>query len=74
MVVMKQYIDLSLIDNQKLVAQDWVIYRERIIINEELRYQIELFYHQYQNGILTNAEFYNNTLILLQQEYKSVKN
>lgn len=74
MVVMKQYIDLSLIDNQKLVAQDWVIYRERIIINEELRYQIEQFFYQYQDGILVKAEFYYNTLILLQLEYKSIKN
>ena len=74
MVVMKQYIDLSLIDNQKLVAQDWVIYRDCIIINEGLRYQIEQFYHQYQDGILVKAEFYYNTLILLQLEYKSIKN
>ena len=74
MIVMKQYIDLSLIDNQKLVAQDWIIYRDRIIINEELRFIIEGFYENYNMGILTKTELFHLTLDAIYRVYNSVKN
>ena len=74
MILMKKYIDLSLIDNQILVAQDWFIYRERIIISEDLRYQIESFVDTYNNGMVTRMELYNLTLDAIHMEFKSNKN
>jgi hypothetical protein len=74
MVLMKKYIDLALIDNQILVAQDWVIYRERIIISEDLRYQIEAFVDNYNDGMITKMELYNLTLDVIHIEFKSRKN
>jgi hypothetical protein len=74
MVLMKKYIDLALIDNQILVAQDWVIYRERIIISADLRYQIEAFVDTYTDGMITKIELYNLTLDAIHIEFKSSRN
>ena len=74
MVLMKKYIDLSLIDNQILVAQDWFIYRERIIISEDLRYKIESFVDTYNDGMVTRMELYNLTLDSIHTEFESNKN
>ena len=74
MILMKKFIDLSLMDNQILVAQDWVIYRERIIISGDLRYQIESFLDNYNDGIISSMEFYNLTLNAINIEFNSRKN
>jgi len=74
MVIMKKFIDLSLTENQLLVAQDWVIYSERIIISEDLRFQIESYVDTYNDGMITRMELYNLTLDAIHIEFKSRKN
>ena len=74
MVLMKKYIDLFLDENQILVAQDWAIYQNRIIISEDLRYEIESFVETYNDGMITRMELYNLTLGAIHIEFKSSRN
>ena len=74
MILMDKFIDLSLIDNQMLVAQDWYIYSNRIIISKDLRSQIEYFVADYHDGIITNIERFNLTLDVIHIEFKSRDN
>ena len=74
MILMKKFIDLSLIDNQMIVAKDWIIYRERIIISEDLRYQIESYLDTYNEGMITGMELYSMILEGINMEVNSRKN
>jgi len=74
MVLMKSYIDLFLVSNQLLVAQDWAIYQYKIIISDELRWDIEEYQEEYFSGDLTKAGFSDLISDLLLQEFNSQNN
>lgn len=74
MNLIKNYIDLSITQNQILVAEDWIIYRYSIIISDESRYYIEEYLDNYNEGMLTYREFKNLVLDRLYNEFNSIKN
>ena len=74
MILMNTCIDLFQTINQFLVAQDWETYQYKIIISEELRFDIESFYEEYQVGIISKTKLTNLILNILQQEFKGQNN
>lgn len=74
MVLMTSYLDLSITENQILVAQDWFIYQYKVIISEEIRHQIEETTDDYHEGIITHNEMYNSILNRVKLEFKAQKN
>lgn len=74
MILMKYFIDLSKTDNQILVAKEWFIYQDLVIIPYELRYKIISFTEEYHSGMITNMELYNLILDAIHQEFLAFRN
>ncbi len=74
MIIMKQYLDLSIKEYQILVAHDWSVYQNLVIVSEDTRYKIAQVNENYRVGNITEEEQFNITLAFLDQEFKAQLN
>ena len=74
MIIMKQYLDLSIKEYQILVAHDWSVYQNLVIVSEDTRYKIAQVDENYRVGNITEEEQFNITLAFLDQEFKAQLN
>ncbi len=74
MIIMKQYLDLSLKEYQTLVAHDWSVYQNLVIVSEDTRYKIAQIDDNFHSGNINKEEQFNLTLSVLSQEFKAQLN
>ncbi|WP_298286869.1 hypothetical protein [uncultured Lutibacter sp.] len=62
-------LDLSIIDNQLLVSKNWSEYKDKIILPEIIRIQIDSILKDYTNYLITNAECSNQICDLIHEHF-----